>query len=71
MSGKKEASRAVLGLDAAWTETEPSGVALAIEAETGWRLVAVEASYEAFLARARGDARGGGRPRGCGPTPAR
>jgi predicted RNase H-like nuclease len=67
MSGKKEASRAVLGIDAAWTETEPSGVALAIETGTGWRLVAVEASYEAFLARARGKPPSEGRPAGSRP----
>ncbi len=27
--------RAVLGVDAAWTATEPSGVALAVETEAG------------------------------------
>ncbi|MBV9289903.1 MAG: hypothetical protein JO288_19175, partial [Hyphomicrobiales bacterium] len=46
--------RAVLGIDAAWTEGGPSGVALAVETGAGWRLAAVEASYEDFLARAEG-----------------
>jgi len=46
--------RAVLGIDAAWTATEPSGVALAVEDASGWRLVAVDGSYDHFQARARG-----------------
>jgi predicted RNase H-like nuclease len=44
--------RLVLGIDAAWTVSQPSGVALVAETATGWRLVAVEASYQRFLARA-------------------
>jgi predicted RNase H-like nuclease len=74
LSGTDEASggragvrRAVLGVDAAWTETEPSGVALAVEPEAGWRLAAVEASYDRFLARAGGAAPDEGRPRGSPP----
>ena len=63
----KPIGRAVLGIDAAWTKTEPSGVSLAVEAEGGWRLVAVEASYEHFLARGRGAAPGDGRPKGSHP----
>ena len=31
-------TRAVLGIDAAWTVSQPSGVALAVETEGGWRL---------------------------------
>ena len=62
--------RAVLGLDAAWTATEPSGVALAIEREGGWRLAAAEASYEHFLGRAGGVAPGEARPRGSKPDAA-
>ena len=42
----------VLGIDAAWTERQPSGVALAGRAGPGWRLVAANASYDAFHARA-------------------
>ncbi len=55
--------RAVLGIDAAWTATEPSGVALAAEEPSGWRLVAVEAGYDHFVARAAGADLGLGRPR--------
>jgi predicted RNase H-like nuclease len=45
----------VLGIDAAWTEKEPSGVAL-IEGspQVGWRCVAVTPSYDSFLALAEG-----------------
>jgi predicted RNase H-like nuclease len=42
--------RAVLGIDAAWTATQPSGVALVIETASGWELKAVEASYQCFYA---------------------
>lgn len=44
--------RAVMGIDAAWTTTQPTGVALAVEDGPGWRLVAAESSYQRFLARA-------------------
>ncbi|MCO5296816.1 MAG: DUF429 domain-containing protein [Fimbriimonadaceae bacterium] len=46
--------RAVLGIDAAWTETQPSGVALVAETNDGWHLVAVESSYQRFHALASG-----------------
>jgi predicted RNase H-like nuclease len=62
--------RAVLGIDAAWTATQPSGVALAVEAESGWRLAAVEASYEGFTARANGSALSETRPGGSRPNAA-
>jgi predicted RNase H-like nuclease len=42
---------AILGIDAAWTLTQPSGVALVAKHSTGWCLTAVEASYQNFLAR--------------------
>jgi predicted RNase H-like nuclease len=42
--------RTVLGIDAAWTETQPSGVALAEETERGWRLKAAASSYARFEA---------------------
>jgi len=60
----------ILGIDAAWTGTEPSGVAIAIEAKGGWRLAAVEASYERFIARAEGKDPGEARPRGSMPDAA-
>ena len=69
MKEQKPSRRAVLGVDAAWTETEPSGVALAVEAEAGWRLAAVEESYGCFLARARGDATVEARSAGSRPDP--
>lgn len=63
--------RAVLGIDAAWTERQPSGVALAVEAEGGWRLAAVEASYAGFLARAGCKATSEARARGDKPDAAK
>ena len=62
--------RAVLGIDAAWTSTERSGVALAVETEDGWRLKAVAASYDQFIGRAKGVESGEERPRGCKPDAA-
>jgi predicted RNase H-like nuclease len=44
--------RAVLGIDAAWTLTRPSGVALAIESRDGWHLRAIASSYQRFFALA-------------------
>jgi predicted RNase H-like nuclease len=62
--------RAVLGVDAAWTETEPSGVAAAVERDGRWTLAAVEASYKDFVARAEGKPPTGERPRGSPPVAA-
>ncbi len=42
---------AILGIDAAWTLTQPSGVALVAKHSTGWRLTAAEPSYQNFFAR--------------------
>lgn len=44
----------ILALDAAWTATEPTGVALVTSAGPGWRAVAVAPSYDSFLALADG-----------------
>jgi predicted RNase H-like nuclease len=44
--------RAVLGIDAAWTLTQPSGVALAVESADGWHLIAITSSYQRFQALA-------------------
>ncbi len=55
---------AVLGIDAAWTFTEPSGVALVERDGVNWRLVRVAASYQAFLSDQ--DLEEG---RHCGSTP--
>jgi predicted RNase H-like nuclease len=65
-----EARRAVLGVDAAWTSTEPSGIALAVETEGGWLLAAIEAAYGQFIERGNGVERGDTRPRGCTPDAA-
>ncbi len=56
--------RAVLGIDAAWTIAQPSGVALAVETASGWRLAAVESSYQRFVALAEGTAPNDARPVG-------
>jgi predicted RNase H-like nuclease len=47
--------RAVLGIDAAWTDHEPSGVAVEDEAG-GWRCAGVAPSYQAFEALSEGQA---------------
>lgn len=39
----------VLGVDAAWTVHQPSGVALITEKSGSWRVVSVAPSYEAFI----------------------
>lgn len=46
----------VLGLDAAWTETQPSGVSLVSKATGCWKCIAVAPSYQAFLDLAEGRA---------------
>jgi predicted RNase H-like nuclease len=46
--------RGALGIDAAWTKTGPSGVALVQETTDGWRLLAVESSYARFREQAAG-----------------
>lgn len=39
---------AVLGIDAAWTDHEPSGVALLVQSDERWRLARLAASYADF-----------------------
>lgn len=41
--------QAVLGIDAAWTVREPSGVAVIVKENGRWRLARAAASYQAFL----------------------
>jgi predicted RNase H-like nuclease len=48
--------RAVLGLDAAWTAGQPSGVALVVEDGRRWRCAALAPSYDAFTMLAAGRA---------------
>lgn len=45
---------AVLGIDAAWTANQPSGVALAEWSTQGWRCIAVAPNYDSFIALADG-----------------
>ena len=40
--------QSVLGIDAAWTVTQPSGLALVTGTYKDWRLLAVESSYQRF-----------------------
>jgi predicted RNase H-like nuclease len=60
--------RAVLGIDAAWTLRQPSGVALAAE-RSGWHLVAVAPSYQRFQKLADGGLTPRQRPSGSRPDP--
>ena len=46
--------RTILGIDAAWTIGQPSGIALLAEKSRGWECVAVEPSYDAFNACCKG-----------------
>jgi hypothetical protein len=59
--------RVVLGIDAAWTLIQPSGVALVAESAAGWRLIAVESSYQRFQALADKRQRTDMRPVGSPP----
>jgi predicted RNase H-like nuclease len=61
--------RAILGLDAAWTEGQPTGVALIEEAGSGWRVSAVAPSYDTFIRLARGLAVDWNEPRFDGSWP--
>lgn len=49
--------RTVLGIDAAWTERNPSGIAVASEEADGWQLMGAWASVAHFLADAHGQPR--------------
>lgn len=61
----------VLGIDAAWTEKEPSGVALTALRDGEWRCLALAPSYEAFLGLSDGRPVdwGASRVRGTAPDP--
>lgn len=45
---------AILGIDAAWTESHPSGVALVQDNGARWKCIAVAPSYAAFIAAGKG-----------------
>jgi predicted RNase H-like nuclease len=58
--------KAVLGIDAAWTTSQPSGVALARHNGHGWELLLASPSYQDFIdGRGRWD---GERPTGSTPN---
>lgn len=61
----------ILGIDAAWTATQPSGVALVVSDSVGWHCAAVAPSYNAFLEFAQGISVDWNVPRfpGSGPHP--
>jgi predicted RNase H-like nuclease len=61
--------RTVLGIDAAWTERQPSGVALVADGEAGWCLLALEPSYADFISCAAG-AKRSEKPAGSAPQSA-
>jgi predicted RNase H-like nuclease len=42
--------RVALGIDAAWTSKNPSGLALVAQHTNGWKLIATAASYQNFYA---------------------
>jgi len=44
----------VLGIDAAWTAHQPSGIALVQKTVGGWSCLAIAPSYEAFIAQTSG-----------------
>ena len=56
--------RSVLGVDAAWTAAQPSGVALAAERSGRWVLLAVAPSYLDFVATANSTLARSARPKG-------
>lgn len=59
----------ILGIDAAWTFRQPSGVALVASREGEWRCLAVAPSYESFLELAHGVAVDWEQPRFSGSAP--
>lgn len=46
---------AILGIDAAWTTTEPSGVALVRKAAGFWECLALAPSYDSFIELGKGE----------------
>ncbi len=44
----------ILGIDAAWTAHQPSGIALVQRTNAGWNCLALTPSYETFIAQASG-----------------
>jgi predicted RNase H-like nuclease len=63
-----QARRAVLGIDAAWTVREPSGVALLCQEDLSWQCTLVAPSYDLFLARTAGAPADAASPTGSPPN---
>lgn len=62
--------KVVLGIDAAWTASQPSGVAIVRSRRRGWECVAVAPSYAQLVARAAGTTVDWSeRPSGAPPDP--
>ncbi|WCS26727.1 DUF429 domain-containing protein [Methylobacterium sp. NMS14P] len=64
-------NRAVLGIDAAWTSNQRSGIALATEGSGQWHLVSVAPSYERFMAPTTASEAAPADAKGSLPDPAR
>ena len=63
-------AEAILGIDAAWTEQQPSGVALIVSDNAKWSVSALAPSYQAFVELSLGiPVRSGPRHRGSFPDP--
>ena len=60
---------AVLGIDAAWTPTRPSGVALAVNQGSRWGVSCVAPSYESFIACCGGQSVDWRSPKFAGSVP--
>lgn len=59
---------AVLGIDAAWTVNQPSGVSLLVQTDSGWSCLGLAPSYEQFIALVGGEAVGWNQlPKGSEP----
>lgn len=54
----------ILGIDAAWTATQPSGVAVVSSTACNWRLIFAGSSYRHLLAQAEEDLISTSRPSG-------
>jgi predicted RNase H-like nuclease len=63
LSAAQALKRAVLGVDAAWTPRQPSGVALLVEERGGWSCPLAAPSYADFVRGAGGEAVDWARPR--------
>ena len=61
--------QAILGIDAAWTEHEPSGVALIQGEDENWNVLCMAPSYDSFVACSQGASVDWNTPRFSGSYP--